>query len=53
MHNNMACVAFDLMTVNLQDLPHLPRVLAPLRHVFADELEELTQQSEEAEADGE
>ncbi|OIT32048.1 PREDICTED: zinc phosphodiesterase ELAC protein 2-like [Nicotiana attenuata] len=33
-----ACVAFDLMSVNLADLPMLPRVLPYLKLLFRDEI---------------
>jgi ribonuclease Z len=33
-----ACVAFDLMSVNLADLPVLPKVLPHLKVLFKDEL---------------
>ncbi|XP_033515467.1 tRNAse Z TRZ4, mitochondrial isoform X2 [Nicotiana tomentosiformis] len=35
---NKACVAFDLMSVNLADLPMLPRVLPYLKLLFRDEI---------------
>eukprot|EP00884_Botryococcus_braunii_P017400 jgi/Botrbrau1/4343/Bobra.0232s0032.1 len=35
------CIAFDLMTVNLADLPQLPRLVGPLRKFF-EEMEKLS-----------
>lgn len=32
------CIAFDLMSVNLADLPALPKVLPHLKHLFKSEM---------------
>ncbi|CAA3018626.1 zinc phosphodiesterase ELAC 2 [Olea europaea subsp. europaea] len=37
-HMNNTCIAFDLMSVNLADLPLLPRVLPYLKLMFKDEM---------------
>lgn len=38
-HDNVA-VAFDLMTVNLKDLPHLPLTIAPLVQIYKEMVNE-------------
>lgn len=37
-HMHKACIAFDMMSVNLADLPVLPRVLPYLKLLFRDEM---------------
>ncbi|KAK9811324.1 hypothetical protein WJX72_001848 [[Myrmecia] bisecta] len=38
--NSTTAIAFDLMTVNLADLPLLPHLVAPLALLFKEEMEE-------------
>lgn len=37
-HMHKTCIAFDLMTVNIADLPVLPRVLPYLKLLFRNEM---------------
>ena len=37
MHNNTACIAFDLMSINMADLPLLPHLLPYLKLLFRNE----------------
>lgn len=37
-HMHKTCIAFDLMSVNLADLPVLPRILPYLRILFKNEM---------------
>ena len=37
-HMNNTCIAFDMMSVNLADLPVLPRVLPYLKLLFRNEM---------------
>lgn len=34
------CIAFDLMSANLADLPDLPKLLPALQMLFKDEIEQ-------------
>lgn len=34
------CIAFDLMSANLADLPELPKLLPALQMLFKDEIEQ-------------
>ena len=37
-HMHKTCVAFDMMSINIADLPVLPRVLPYLKLLFRDEM---------------
>lgn len=37
-HMHKTCIAFDLMSINLADLPVLPRVLPYFKLLFKDEM---------------
>lgn len=40
-YNHTTAIAFDLMTVNLSDLVHLPKMLPVLQYLFKDEHDEM------------
>ncbi|OIT27678.1 hypothetical protein A4A49_30936 [Nicotiana attenuata] len=47
-HMHKTCIAFDMMSVNLADLPMLPRVLPYLKLLFRDEM--IADESDDIEA---
>lgn len=47
-YTDRTCIAFDMMTVNLADLPQLPLVLPYFRKLFPEELIRTEEAEEEA-----